>query len=107
MTLNKKQKKQLDVDQKKLSQLQQQLSGAKKQVDDPDDVARSAESLAKQMHIPRSRLYIKAIREFVRKHRDEAITASLNEVYSQDLESDDEKKFRRLAAKQVLERAEW
>lgn len=37
--LNKKQKKQLDVERKKLAQLQLQLSGAKRQVDDPADVA--------------------------------------------------------------------
>jgi hypothetical protein len=40
MSLNKKQKKQLDLDHKKLKQLQLQLSGAKKQMDDPDEVRR-------------------------------------------------------------------
>jgi len=40
MSLNKKQKKQLDLDHKKLKQLQLQLSGAKKQMDDADEVRR-------------------------------------------------------------------
>jgi hypothetical protein len=40
MSLNKKQKKQLDLDQKKLQQLKLQLSGAKKQLDDPEEVRR-------------------------------------------------------------------
>lgn len=46
MTLNKKQKKQLDLDQKKLAQLRSQLSGAKKQVDDPEDVTRLEQEIA-------------------------------------------------------------
>jgi hypothetical protein len=40
MSLNKKQKKQLDVEHKKLKQLQLQLAGAKAQLDDPAEVAR-------------------------------------------------------------------
>ncbi len=40
MGLNKKQKKQLDLVRKKLLQLRQQLSGAKKQLDDPEEVRR-------------------------------------------------------------------
>lgn len=40
MSLNKKQKKNLDLDHKKLKQLQLQLAGAKKQMDDPDEVRR-------------------------------------------------------------------
>ena len=73
----------------------------------PDDVARSAESLAKQMHIPRSRLYIKAIREFVRKHRDEAITKSYDDVYSKIQESKEDIAFRRRAAHLMAKRVEW
>lgn len=46
MTLNKKQKKQLDLDQKKLAQLRSQLSGAKKQVDDPEDISRLEKEIA-------------------------------------------------------------
>jgi ribosomal protein L29 len=46
MALDKKQKKQLDLDQKKLAQLRQQLSGAKKQLDDPDEVRRLEQDIA-------------------------------------------------------------
>jgi hypothetical protein len=46
MTLNKKQKKQIDVERKKLSQLQMQLSGAKKQLDDPAEVQRLEKEIA-------------------------------------------------------------
>ena len=46
MALDKKQKKQLDLDPKKLAQLRQQLSGAKKQLDDPDEVRRLEQDIA-------------------------------------------------------------
>jgi hypothetical protein len=46
MSLNKKQKKQLDVEHKKLKQLQMQLAGAKNQLDDPQEVARIEQEIA-------------------------------------------------------------
>jgi len=46
MPLNKKQKKQLDLEHKKLAQLRQQLAGAKKQLDDPAEVARLEQEIA-------------------------------------------------------------
>ncbi|MFN0055032.1 MAG: hypothetical protein ACKV0T_22905 [Planctomycetales bacterium] len=46
MTLNKKQQKQLDLDHKKLKQLQLQLAGARKQLDDPDDVRQLEQDIA-------------------------------------------------------------
>jgi hypothetical protein len=46
MSLNKKQKKQLDLEHKKLKQLQLQLSGQKQQLDDPDEVSRLEREIA-------------------------------------------------------------
>ncbi len=46
MTLNKKQKKQIEVEKKKITQLQMQLSGAKQQMDDPEEVKRLQEEIA-------------------------------------------------------------
>jgi hypothetical protein len=46
MSLNKKQKKQLDVEHKKLTQLQLQLAGARKQLDDPEEVKRLEREIA-------------------------------------------------------------
>ncbi len=40
MGLNKKQKKQLDAERKKIQKLQQQLTGAKQQTDEPGEIAR-------------------------------------------------------------------
>lgn len=46
MSLNKKQKKQIDVAHKKLAQLRLQLSGATKQRDEPDEVTRLEKEIA-------------------------------------------------------------
>jgi hypothetical protein len=46
MTLNKKQKKQIEAARKKQSHLRQQLAGAKKQMDDPLEVERLKKELA-------------------------------------------------------------
>lgn len=46
MSLNKKQKKQIEVEKKKLAQLQLQLSGAKQQLDDPSEVTRLQAEIA-------------------------------------------------------------
>ncbi len=46
MSLNKKQKKQIDVEQQKIAQLRMQLSGAKKQLDDPEEVVRLEKEIA-------------------------------------------------------------
>lgn len=47
MTLNKKQKKQIESARKKQSHLRQQLAGAKQQMDDPAEVQRLQKELAK------------------------------------------------------------
>lgn len=47
----------------------------------PDEVFRAGEVLAKRLHVSRSALYARAVREYVRRHRDGLVTAKLNEVY--------------------------
>ena len=42
----RKQKKQLDLEHKKLKQLQLQLAGAKNQLDDPEEVTRIEQEIA-------------------------------------------------------------
>lgn len=46
MSMNKKTKKHLDLEHKKLTQLQLQLAGAKKQLDDPEEVTRLEREIA-------------------------------------------------------------
>lgn len=50
----------------------------------PDPIFDAAERLAKQRHVPRSRLFTEALEEYVSRHGSEAITDQLNEVYSSE-----------------------
>jgi metal-responsive CopG/Arc/MetJ family transcriptional regulator len=48
----------------------------------PDDLFKQAEVAARRMQLSRSRLYAKAIAEFLERQESKAITDRLNEVYS-------------------------
>ena len=50
----------------------------------PDPIFDAAERLAKQRRIPRSQLFADALQEYLSRHGTEAITAKLNEVYSEE-----------------------
>jgi antitoxin MazE6 len=47
----------------------------------PDRVFQSAEKLAARLGVSRSQLYAKALATLVEKHREDLITARLNEIY--------------------------
>jgi metal-responsive CopG/Arc/MetJ family transcriptional regulator len=47
----------------------------------PDAVFRSAEQFAKVSNMSRSRLYTKAVTEYLEKHEQRGITETLNEIY--------------------------
>lgn len=49
MGLNKKQKKQIDVARKKVANLQQRLSAARQQPDDPDEIPRLEKEIADKL----------------------------------------------------------
>ena len=51
MGLNKKQKKQIDVARQKIQKLRQRLTGAKAQMDDPQEVALLEKEIADQEEI--------------------------------------------------------
>ena len=48
----------------------------------PDDLFRLAEATARRLRVSRSELYAKAIAEFLKQQRGNAITERLNDVYS-------------------------
>lgn len=50
----------------------------------PDDLFESADALAERMGVSRSQLYATAVAEYVAKHREQDVTARLNEVYSEE-----------------------
>ncbi len=47
----------------------------------PDQVFKAADKLAKRLGVSRSELYATAVESMVAKYDEEAITATLNEVY--------------------------
>jgi metal-responsive CopG/Arc/MetJ family transcriptional regulator len=49
----------------------------------PDPIFEAAEDLAQRLGVSRSELYATAVRQYVESHQAEAITAALNEVYSE------------------------
>jgi metal-responsive CopG/Arc/MetJ family transcriptional regulator len=52
----------------------------------PDPLFEAGERLARQLGKSRSQLYAEAIRAYLERHRDEDITARLNEVYDAEPE---------------------
>lgn len=47
----------------------------------PDRVFHTAEQLAARLGVSRSELYSKALAALIEKHRDDLVTARLNEIY--------------------------
>ncbi len=50
----------------------------------PDTVFDAAEQLAQRLDISRSQLYTQAVEVFVRKYRNEGITAALDQIYAEE-----------------------
>jgi metal-responsive CopG/Arc/MetJ family transcriptional regulator len=48
----------------------------------PDPLFAAAEELADRLGLTRSQLYVKALSEYVAKHRDDDVTEALNRVYA-------------------------
>jgi hypothetical protein len=50
----------------------------------PDDVYAESERLVQRLSVSRSELYAAALREYVARHDDAAITAALDDVYAEE-----------------------
>ena len=48
----------------------------------PDELFHMAEATAKRLGVSRSRLYSRAVAEFMRRAQSDKVTARLNDVYS-------------------------
>lgn len=71
----------------------------------PDSVFEEAERLASELRISRSRLYSRALREFVARHAPDHVTGAVNRVL--DAVGSEANEFSRTAACRVLEQVEW
>jgi hypothetical protein len=71
----------------------------------PDDLFEDAERLACRLKIPRSRLYARAVAEFVARHDDDHVTSTMNQVVDEIAGVADD--FVRETARRSLQRVEW
>ena len=71
----------------------------------PDDLFRSADTLAQRLGMSRSQLYATAVAEYLAKHRDEDVTARLNDVFADEPSGIDP--ALRSAQARSLSSAEW
>jgi antitoxin MazE6 len=69
----------------------------------PDDVYEEAERLASELRTSRSKLYSRALREYVTRHAPDRVTEAMNRVLD-EIEVDE---FSQRAARRVLEQVEW
>lgn len=53
----------------------------------PDSIFKAAEELAKRLGISRSALFTQAVSDFIKKHKNERITAVLDEIYGEESSS--------------------
>jgi predicted transcriptional regulator len=71
----------------------------------PGDVFSEAEELARRLRTSRSRLYSRALAEFVARHSPDRVTEAMNRVVDEVGPGADPLVVR--AARAVLERVEW
>ncbi|MFA5844919.1 MAG: hypothetical protein WC971_08850 [Coriobacteriia bacterium] len=71
----------------------------------PDDVFADADELARALKQSRSKLYSRAVREYVARHSADSVTAALDSIYAEDPPAGDG--FGMAAARWALERSEW
>jgi metal-responsive CopG/Arc/MetJ family transcriptional regulator len=55
----------------------------------PDTLYNDAEKIAKDMGIPRSQLFAKALEEFINHHKKDRITEKINSIYKKELSGGD------------------
>lgn len=71
----------------------------------PDEIFAEAEAYAKSAQTSRSRLYSRALAEYLARHAPDKITEAMDRVIVSVGQEND--KFLRRAAHRVLKRAEW
>lgn len=73
----------------------------------PDEVFAAAERLLSRLKLSRSKLYARALAEFVARHDDDQITVVMNEAVREAAVDDADNAFSRKASTQAMQRAEW
>ena len=71
----------------------------------PDDVFQEAERLSRRMNTSRSKVYSRAVAEYVARHSPDLVTETMNQTLLAIDEGPDD--FTRNASLRVLERTDW
>jgi predicted transcriptional regulator len=71
----------------------------------PDDVFEDAERLASRLQTSRSKLYARALAEFVARHDDDRVTALMDQAVREAGQEEDV--FLQSAARKAAQRGEW
>lgn len=71
----------------------------------PDDVFEDAERLASRLQTSRSKLYARALAEFVARHDDDRVTTLMDQAVREAGGGGDS--FVQAAARQTAQRVEW
>ncbi len=66
------------------------------------------EALARGLHVPRGRVFILAIEDFIRRQENQHLLAKLNEVYQDDPTDEEREQLRQMTTSQRrLVEGEW
>ncbi len=74
------------------------MSTVKTAISVQDSLFRRAERLSRKMRLSRSQLFSRAMEEYLDKHRGQAITAKLNEIYAEPPDDGEGETIRRFAS---------
>jgi metal-responsive CopG/Arc/MetJ family transcriptional regulator len=68
-----------------------------------------AEEIAKEMKISRSRLFVLAVEDFIRRYQNQLLLDEINLAYSDDFDKKEQDEFRRIQRKSLksTEGNEW
>ncbi len=68
-----------------------------------------AEEIAKEMKISRSRLFVLAVEDFIRRYQNQLLLDEINLAYSEEVDEKEQDEFRRIQRKSLksTEGKEW
>ena len=73
----------------------------------PDNIFEAADRMAAQLGTSRSELYVKALSEYLERHKSRGVTERLNQVYSEDEQDSEIDPILKTLQIQSLPREDW
>ncbi len=71
----------------------------------PDDLFEEGEALSRILKTSRSQLYARALREFVSRHHDDALTRAIDDAL--EAAGDEDAAFAKEAGRRIFAQTEW